>query len=114
MSDAGAREWRFYLDDMITFAENVIAYAIGLIRSDSSPSRCALRLDSTRCSGQSESCCRPSGNIDTATGKFVPVPPARSSCPEHAAQFPPHRQRRAPPQRRLAKVLSAAFRFKWQ
>ena len=29
MSDAGAREWRFYIDDMITFAENVIAYTNG-------------------------------------------------------------------------------------
>ncbi|MCK0508743.1 HepT-like ribonuclease domain-containing protein [Aromatoleum anaerobium] len=26
MSDRGAREWRFYLDDMIGFAEKVIAY----------------------------------------------------------------------------------------
>jgi len=29
MSDAGAREWRFYIDDMITFAENVISYTNG-------------------------------------------------------------------------------------
>ena len=26
MSDAGQREWRFYIDDMIGFAEKVIAY----------------------------------------------------------------------------------------
>ena len=26
MSDPAAREWRFYLDDMIAFAEKVIAY----------------------------------------------------------------------------------------
>lgn len=30
MSDATQREWRFYLDDMIGFAEKVIAYAGGL------------------------------------------------------------------------------------
>lgn len=30
MSDATPREWRFYLDDMISFAENVIAYTEGL------------------------------------------------------------------------------------
>ena len=30
MSDAGPREWRFYIDDMIAFAENVIAYTDGL------------------------------------------------------------------------------------
>lgn len=30
MSDAPQREWRFYLDDMIGFAENAIAYADGL------------------------------------------------------------------------------------
>jgi uncharacterized protein with HEPN domain len=30
MSDAGRREWRFYLDDMITFAEKVLAYTNGL------------------------------------------------------------------------------------
>ncbi len=29
MSDAPVREWRFYLDDMIGFAEKVIAYADG-------------------------------------------------------------------------------------
>lgn len=26
MSDAGSREWRFYIDDMITFTGKVIAY----------------------------------------------------------------------------------------
>lgn len=26
MSDSAAREWRFYLDDMIGFAEKVLAY----------------------------------------------------------------------------------------
>ncbi len=30
MSDTPAREWRFYLDDMISFAEKVIAYTDGL------------------------------------------------------------------------------------
>jgi len=30
MSDAASREWRFYLDDMIEFAEKVIAYTDGL------------------------------------------------------------------------------------
>ena len=30
MSDAPTREWRFYLDDMIGFAEKVIAYTEGL------------------------------------------------------------------------------------
>jgi len=29
MSDTSAREWRFYLDDMIGFAEKVIAYTNG-------------------------------------------------------------------------------------
>ena len=29
MSDATSREWRFYLDDMIDFAGNVIAYTGG-------------------------------------------------------------------------------------
>ena len=28
MSDAGKREWRFYLDDMIEFAEKVLAYTM--------------------------------------------------------------------------------------
>ena len=30
MSDSAPREWRFYLDDMIGFAEKVIAYTNGL------------------------------------------------------------------------------------
>jgi uncharacterized protein with HEPN domain len=30
MSDSAQREWRFYLDDMIGFAEKVIAYTDGL------------------------------------------------------------------------------------
>lgn len=29
MSDAGKREWRFYIDDMIGFAEKVLAYTEG-------------------------------------------------------------------------------------
>lgn len=34
MSKSGRREWRFYLDDMIEFAENVIDYTKGLERAD--------------------------------------------------------------------------------
>jgi uncharacterized protein with HEPN domain len=30
MSDAGQREWRFYLDDMIDFAGKVLSYTEGL------------------------------------------------------------------------------------
>jgi uncharacterized protein with HEPN domain len=30
MSDSAQREWRFYIDDMICFAEKVIAYTQGL------------------------------------------------------------------------------------
>ena len=30
MSDAPAREWRFYLDDMIVFAEKAMLYSYGL------------------------------------------------------------------------------------
>ena len=30
MSDASQREWRFYLDDMIKFAEKVLSYTDGL------------------------------------------------------------------------------------
>jgi uncharacterized protein with HEPN domain len=30
MSDAAAREWRFYIDDMIAFAEKALAYTAGL------------------------------------------------------------------------------------
>jgi uncharacterized protein with HEPN domain len=32
MSD-GAREWRFYIDDMIAFAEKVLAYTAGMDQS---------------------------------------------------------------------------------
>lgn len=34
MSEDAQREWRFYLDDMIGFAEKVIAYTHGLVQSD--------------------------------------------------------------------------------
>ncbi|MDG4554137.1 MAG: DUF86 domain-containing protein [Candidatus Competibacter sp.] len=34
MSDPGFREWRFYLDDMIGFAEKVIAYTDGLNQAE--------------------------------------------------------------------------------
>ena len=30
MSDPGKREWRFYVDDMVAFAEKVLAYTAGL------------------------------------------------------------------------------------
>lgn len=30
MSDAGKREWRFYIDDMLEFAEKVVSYTSGL------------------------------------------------------------------------------------
>jgi uncharacterized protein with HEPN domain len=30
MSDVGKREWRFYIDDMLTFAEKVLTYTDGL------------------------------------------------------------------------------------
>lgn len=30
MSDSSQREWRFYLDDMVDFAEKVLAYTHGL------------------------------------------------------------------------------------
>ena len=30
MSDVGQREWRFYLDDMLEFARNVLAFTEGL------------------------------------------------------------------------------------
>ena len=33
MSDAGKREWRFYLDDMIEFAERVLTYTDGFERA---------------------------------------------------------------------------------
>ena len=34
MSDARKREWRFYLDDMIKFAEKVVAYTDDLNQTD--------------------------------------------------------------------------------
>jgi uncharacterized protein with HEPN domain len=34
MSDASRREWRFYLDDMINFAEKVLSYTDGLDQAD--------------------------------------------------------------------------------
>lgn len=34
MSDSSRREWRFYLDDMIGFAEKVITYTEGLNQED--------------------------------------------------------------------------------
>lgn len=34
MSDPGRREWRFYIDDMIGFAEKVIAYTEGFNQND--------------------------------------------------------------------------------
>jgi len=33
MSDAAEREWRFYVDDMITFAHKVLSYTDGLDQS---------------------------------------------------------------------------------
>ncbi len=30
MSDAAGREWRFYMEDMITFAKKVMTYTDGL------------------------------------------------------------------------------------
>jgi uncharacterized protein with HEPN domain len=45
MSDAPVREWRFYLDDMIGFAEKVIAYTDGLDQAGFVASR--LNYDAT-------------------------------------------------------------------
>jgi len=42
MSEIGAREWRFYLDDMVAFAEKVVAYSEGYERE-------AFFCDSMRC-----------------------------------------------------------------
>ena len=42
---AAPREWRFYLDDMIAFAEKVQAYTVGLDRSGFESS--ALHYDAT-------------------------------------------------------------------
>ena len=35
MSDAAERAWRFYIDDMITFAQKVLAYTSGLDQAGS-------------------------------------------------------------------------------
>ena len=45
MSETTAREWRFYLDDMIGFAEKVIAYTDGLDQAGFVASR--LNYDAT-------------------------------------------------------------------
>ena len=45
MSEALQREWRFYLDDMIGFAENVIAYTDGFTQARFIESR--LNYDAT-------------------------------------------------------------------
>lgn len=34
MSEANSREWRFYIKDMIDFAEKVLAYTNGLNQAD--------------------------------------------------------------------------------
>lgn len=45
MSDIAPREWRFYLDDMIGFAEKVLAYTDGLNQENFVAS--ALNYDAT-------------------------------------------------------------------
>lgn len=45
MSDSAQREWRFYLDDMIAFGENVVAYTAGLDQAAFVASR--LNYDAT-------------------------------------------------------------------
>ena len=45
MSDPSAREWSFYIDDMIAFAEKVIAYTDGLNQARFVASR--LNYDAT-------------------------------------------------------------------
>ena len=45
MSDSVHREWRFYLDDMIDFAEKIIAYTQGLDQDSFVKSR--LNYDAT-------------------------------------------------------------------
>jgi uncharacterized protein with HEPN domain len=45
MSDAATREWRFYIDDMISFAEKVVAYTDGFDRDRFIASR--LNYDAT-------------------------------------------------------------------
>ena len=44
-SDNAPREWRFYLDDMISFAEKVIVYSTGLDQSSFTAS--GLNYDAT-------------------------------------------------------------------
>jgi uncharacterized protein with HEPN domain len=45
MSDPGAREWHFYLDDMIGFASRVLAYTEGLDQAGFVA--CGLAYDAT-------------------------------------------------------------------
>jgi uncharacterized protein with HEPN domain len=47
MSERGAREWRFYFDDMIAFAEKVLVYSEGF---DHEAFFCdSMRCDAPRC-----------------------------------------------------------------
>ena len=39
MSDSPQREWRFYITDMIAFAENVISYTDGFDQERFGPSQ---------------------------------------------------------------------------
>ena len=45
MSEEATRDWRFYLDDMIQFAENVLAYTEGFDQQTFNQSR--LNFDAT-------------------------------------------------------------------
>ena len=45
MSESGVREWRFYLDDMIAFAEKVLVYSEGFDRETFF--RDSMRYDAT-------------------------------------------------------------------
>ena len=45
MSEPAAREWRFYIDDMIAFAEKVLVYTEGLDQAGFIPS--GLNYDAT-------------------------------------------------------------------
>ncbi len=49
-----AREWRFYLDDMIAFTEKVLSYTDGLDQAgfESSPKTYDATLRTTRLRGQ--------------------------------------------------------------
>ncbi len=49
MSDAAEREWRFYIDDMITFAQKVLSYTDGLDQSGLCGSTSSPRTKSTTC-----------------------------------------------------------------